>query len=42
MFVIIFFREFSDESIGVNINIFSIFNMYGGSSWSWLANMEKY
>ena len=29
------FREFSDESIGVDINIYSIFNMYDGSSWSW-------
>ena len=33
--VITFFREFSDESIGVNIVIFSIFNIYNGSSWSW-------
>ena len=30
-----FFREFSDESIGVNIVIFSIFNIYDASSWSW-------
>ena len=33
--VINFFREFSDESTGVNIVIFSIFNIYNGSSWSW-------
>ena len=30
--LLIFFREFSDESIGVNIVIFSIFNIYNGSS----------
>ena len=35
MLVIKLFREFSDESIGVNIVIFSIFNFYYGSSWSW-------
>ena len=30
--LLIFFREFSDSSIGVNIVIFSI---YDGSSWYW-------
>ena len=33
--VIKFFKEFSDESIGVNIVIFSIFNIYDWSSWTW-------